>query len=74
MLDPRRPHWGPFGEPPHQLIQEFLGADLKLKRISAVLDANIEQLYMHSRDFLAGGSRNFDRYPVYMDMTYRQRQ
>ena len=65
MLDPGRPHWGPFGEPAHQLIQELFGADLKLKRISAILDANIEQLYMQSHKFLSPvGPVYFERYPV----------
>lgn len=64
MLDPRRPHWRPFGEPPHQLIQELFGADLKLERVSAVFDANVEQLYMQSRNVLASGFPLYpDRYP-----------
>lgn len=44
MLDPGRPHGRPFGEPSYQFIQEFLSADLELKRVSAILDTNVEQL------------------------------
>lgn len=44
MLNSGRPHGRPFGEPSYQLIQEFLGADLELKRVSAILNTNIEQL------------------------------
>lgn len=34
-----------FGEAAHQLIEEFLGADLEVKRISAVLNADVEELW-----------------------------
>ena len=51
MLDPGRPHWGPFGEPAHQLIQELFGADLEMKWVSAILDTDIEQLDIPNLSF-----------------------
>lgn len=44
MLDARRPYGRTLGEATHQLIEELLGAYLKLERVSAVLDTYIEEL------------------------------
>lgn len=44
------PHRGPFGKPADELIKEFFGTDLKMKRVSAILDANIEQTESKQRD------------------------
>lgn len=49
-LHSRRSDRGPLREPPHELIKEFLGTDLKVKRVSAVLDANIEQVESQQGD------------------------
>jgi hypothetical protein len=37
-------HGRSFGEASDELVEELLGADLKMKRVSAVFDANVEQL------------------------------
>ena len=37
-------HRGTFGEAAHKLVEEFLGADLKVERVTAVLNANIQEL------------------------------
>jgi hypothetical protein len=44
-LRPRGMYRRPLGKSTNQLIEEFLGADLKVKRITAVLNTNIQQLY-----------------------------
>lgn len=44
MLDPRGSHSRPFREAPDQLIQELLRANLKMERVSAIFDANVQQL------------------------------
>lgn len=37
-------HRRPLGEAADELVEEFFGADLKVKRIAAVLNANVEEL------------------------------
>jgi hypothetical protein len=37
-------HGRSFGEASDELVEKLLGADLKMKRVSAVFDANVEQL------------------------------
>lgn len=44
MLDARGPHWRPLGKPPDQFIQKLFCADLEVKGVSAVLDADVEEL------------------------------
>lgn len=44
VLHPRGSHRRPLREPSHQLIQEFLRADLKLEGVAAILDADVEEL------------------------------
>jgi hypothetical protein len=44
MLDPSGPQRRPFGEAADQLIQKFLGANLEVKRVSAVLDTYVQKL------------------------------
>ena len=45
MLDPCGPHRRALGEPTDKLIEEFLGADLQVEGVAAVLDADVEELY-----------------------------
>jgi len=44
ILDTGRVHRWTFGEAAHKLVEEFLGADLKVERVTAVLNANIQEL------------------------------
>jgi hypothetical protein len=44
ILYASRMHGRSFGEASDELVEELLGADLKMKRVSAVFDANVEQL------------------------------
>lgn len=48
MLDPRGSHERPFREAPDQLIQELFRANLKMERVSAVFDANVQKLLERS--------------------------
>jgi hypothetical protein len=41
----RRMHWRAFGETADKLIEKFLCADLEMERISAILNADIEELW-----------------------------
>lgn len=40
----RRVRRRPLGEPPHELVEELLGADLEVERVAAVLDEDVEEL------------------------------
>lgn len=44
MLDPRGPHGRPFREAPDQFIQELFRANLEMKWVSAVFDADVQKL------------------------------
>lgn len=41
----------PFGEPPDELVEKVLGADLQLERVAAVFDADVEELRVISSVF-----------------------
>lgn len=43
VLDAGRPNWRALRESPHQLVEEFLCADLQVEGVAAVFDADIEQ-------------------------------
>lgn len=45
MLDPRGPHGRPFREAPDQFIQELFRANLEMKWVSAVFDADVQKLF-----------------------------
>lgn len=45
MLNSRGAQRRPLGKPSDQLIQKLLGADLKVERVSAILDTDVEELY-----------------------------
>lgn len=49
VLRSRRPQRRPLGEPPHQIIEKLLCADLQLEWIPAVLDADVEKLPQSAR-------------------------
>jgi hypothetical protein len=38
-------HWRAFGEAADKLIEKFLCANLKMERVSAILNADIEELW-----------------------------
>lgn len=44
VLDTRRVHRWALGETTNELVEELLGADLEVKRVAAVLDADVEEL------------------------------
>lgn len=44
MLHARWPYGRALGEATDQLIEELLGADLKMKGVTAILHTNVEQL------------------------------
>lgn len=44
VLHARRVHGRAFGEAAHELVEELLGADLEVEWVTAVLDADIEEL------------------------------
>lgn len=44
VLDPGGADGGPLWKAPDQFIEEFFGADLQMKGIPAIFDANIQQL------------------------------
>lgn len=44
VLDPGRAYGGPLWKAPDQFIEELFGADLQMKRVSAIFDANIQKL------------------------------
>ena len=43
-LDFRISNRGSFGKTPNKLVQELLGTDLKMKRVSAILDTYIKEV------------------------------
>ena len=57
VLNTRRVHRGALGESADKLVEEFLGADLKVERVAAVLDADIEELYNSELCEPRGGPR-----------------
>ena len=44
VLNPGGAYGGPLRKAPDQLIEEFFGADLQMKGVPAIFDANIQQL------------------------------
>jgi hypothetical protein len=49
-------HRGAFGEAADELVEELLGADLEVERVSAVLDADVEEL-SHVSHVISRGPR-----------------
>lgn len=45
MLNSRGAQRGPLGKPSDQFIQKLLGTDLKVERVSTILDTDVEELY-----------------------------
>lgn len=45
VLDPGGAYGGPLWKAPDQFIEEFFGADLQMKGISAIFDANVQKLH-----------------------------
>ena len=50
VLNFARTNWGPFREATHQLVEEFLGADLEVERVPAVFHAYVEQVQSEHSD------------------------
>lgn len=48
-------HWWALREATDELIEELLGADLEVKRVAAVLDADVEELCNGERGTLWAG-------------------
>lgn len=59
-LHARGPYWGSLGEAADQFIEEFFGADLEMERVSAILDAYIQQLLNHQRAALGESVLRFN--------------
>lgn len=45
ILDTGRVHRWTFGKAAHKLVEKFFGANLKMERVAAVLDANVQELF-----------------------------
>lgn len=64
VLHPGGPHWRSFWKTTNQLIEKLLCTDLEVERITAVLDADVEELFTSKRgqprtSSLSASQRNY---------------